>query len=130
MEDIIAEINELNSQMVKILACQEKQISLMKMHREKSACIDEDDVNQLGKIMTIDEYAAALRRAYHKAPMGTKMLALNLFGVKYGQEIRKAGISVAEIVRRSGIGQVEQEVNGGVKLSPYVKLRDASEWMA
>lgn len=123
METIICELNKLKIKMVQLRERRERQSP-----RENLDWLDEDDFNRSGKILSIDEYAAILRRTYHNATKGDKMLALNLFGIKYGQEIRKAGISVAEIVLRSKIGQFEQEVNGGVKLSPYVKLKDPNKW--
>ena len=130
METIICELNKLKIKMVELRARQERQSPLMKKHRENLDWLDEDDPNRSGKTLSIDEYAAILRRTYHRAPKGDKMLALNLFGIRYGQAIRKAGLSVAEIVRRSEIGQFEQEVNGGVKLSPYVEMKDPSKWLA
>ena len=111
MDDVISELNELKRRR----ECLKSQISLERKSREDSDWFE--------SATSTDEYAAILRRTYNRAPRGDKMLALNLFGIKYGQEIRAAKMSVAEIVRRSEIGQFEQEVNGGVKLSPYVVLK-------
>ena len=72
--------------------------------------------------MTPQELADILSRMYREAPEGEATTMIHLFGVRYANEIRNCGASVAEIVRLSALSHTTYatEVSKGVKLARYV----------
>ncbi|MDE0048198.1 MAG: hypothetical protein OXO52_00310 [Rhodospirillales bacterium] len=75
--------------------------------------------------MTSAELADTLSRMHHRAADGDKAVMVHLFGIRYADEIRHCGASVAEIVRLSALSHTTYatEVSKGVKLARYVSLR-------
>ena len=73
--------------------------------------------------MTYFELASELRDMYSSAPKGETTTFIRLFGIKYVDEIKNCGHSVKEIVRLSGIGDYQAEVNKGMQLAKYVELK-------
>ena len=74
--------------------------------------------------MTTEEAARILRQMYVQAPRGNKTLAVHLFGIKYGWEIRNSRLSPAEISKEAGVGRWEPTINDGIKLGTYVVLKE------
>jgi len=73
---------------------------------------------------TILELGQILKEMYSNAPNKEAVTQIHLFGVKYADEIRKNGLSIAEIVKISGIGKsYVTEVNKGVNLAKYVSVK-------
>ena len=71
--------------------------------------------------MTLQELAAELRRRYDSAARNQVILEIDLFGIDHGEEIRKQGYLIRDIVNESGISQsYVTEVTKGVNLSRYV----------
>jgi hypothetical protein len=69
------------------------------------------DAPQLGKL---------LNEWYTKAHKGEKVTMIHLFGIKYFEEIKKAGVS--EVIKESGIySTYSTELGKGMKLAQYVK---------
>lgn len=74
--------------------------------------------------MTEDTLAVILRERYDQAKRNQTILLIDLFGIQYGEIIKKDGLSIKEIVRRSEIGDSYiTEVTKAVKLSEYVSLK-------
>lgn len=74
------------------------------------------------KNYTLDELAEEMRKCVQEYP--EKILAIHMFGIKYGKCIRKNKYSVNEIVKKSGINDSYfVEINKGIKLSQYVMPR-------
>ncbi|MBO0953173.1 HTH-like domain-containing protein [Fibrella forsythiae] len=62
-----------------------------------------------------------LTEIYQQAPQKELVVMVNLFGIRYHQEIKEAG--VLPIVKASGIPRnYKSEVSKGVKLAKYVTL--------
>ena len=71
--------------------------------------------------LTEDELANKLKEMYNS---GEKVLNIHLFGIKYGEYIRKMGFNVSEIVSKAGISSTYfVEVNKGIKLSSFVCVK-------
>jgi hypothetical protein len=68
--------------------------------------------------MTIDELSRKLRQYYDTAPDRQKHVQVVLFGIVHAQHLE--GVSVAEVVARSGIGKWGPQVSMGVGLAKYV----------
>lgn len=74
--------------------------------------------------MTPEELAKALSDMHRNAPQGEKPTMIRLFGIKYADEIRDCGGSVAEIVRLSSVSDsYNAEVSKGIQLARYVIVR-------
>ena len=78
--------------------------------------------------MTPRELADTLSQMHHSAADGNKSVVVHLFGIRYADEIRDCGASIAEIVRLSALSHttLAREVSKGMKLARYVSLR--SDW--
>ena len=74
--------------------------------------------------MTTADAARILRETYNAAPRGDKTLAVHLFAIRHGEEIRASGLRPAEISEQAGIGKWEASINDGIKLARYVILRE------
>ncbi len=73
--------------------------------------------------MTTDTLATTLFDMYSGARHGEKTTMIHLFGIKYADDIRDCGASVAEIVRLSSIEEsYVTEVHKGIRLARYVTV--------
>ena len=71
--------------------------------------------------MTEAEAVTILHDLYEYAPRGKQVLGIQLFGIKYADEL--AGHSLASIAEQAtGKAHYEGEINQGKKLAEYVKL--------
>ncbi len=69
---------------------------------------------------TAEQLGKILFDMYDNAPRKEQVTMIHLFGIKYSEEIKNAGIK--EIVDASGIySTYKSEVSKGVKLAKYVK---------
>ncbi|MGB6128427.1 MAG: hypothetical protein WBG30_06720 [Psychrilyobacter sp.] len=77
--------------------------------------------------MNIYELGKELNKMYTEAITKEKTLMIRLFGIKYFSEINEVkskGESLAEIIKISGLKESYQaEINKGIKLAKYVKLK-------
>jgi len=71
--------------------------------------------------MTTDELAKALRTSYDSAPTREKAVQVVLFGIVYSEHL--SGQSIAEVTKRSGIGDWGPQVSLGVNLSNHVLVK-------
>lgn len=63
-----------------------------------------------------------LSEMYRSAPEGYKVTYIHLFGIKYGEEIRRNNLSVKEILGYSNVKpSFATEVSKGIKLAQYVR---------
>lgn len=68
--------------------------------------------------------AHILSYLYRTAPDKKATAMINLFGIKYADEIRQSGATAAEIVRLSDLEDTyATEVTKGIRLAPYVTLK-------
>ena len=73
--------------------------------------------------MTEDEAVRILREMCEKAPRNEKGAYIHIFGIKYAQEL--AGLSISTVAERAtGYKSYEVEINKGIRLAKYVRLRD------
>ncbi len=83
---------------------------------------EEAEVNETA--MTPEELANVLSDMHQNALHGEKPTMIRLFGIKYADEIRDCGASVAKIVRLSTVGDsYNAEVSKGIQLARYVIAR-------
>ena len=76
---------------------------------------DDDDLQELAKI---------LKNNYENAKRGQTVAQIFLFGIKYGQIIRRKNMSISEIIRHSTLKEsYYAELNKGVKLSKYISAK-------
>ena len=75
-------------------------------------------------VMTPEELANILSDMHQNAAHGEKPTMIRLFGIRYADEIRDCGESVAKIVRLSSVGDsYNAEVSKGIQLARYVIAR-------
>lgn len=69
---------------------------------------------------TAEQLGKVLKEMYDNAPKKEQVIMIHLFGIKYHDEIKNAGIK--DVVDASGIKSTYKvEVNKGVNLSKYVQ---------
>lgn len=74
--------------------------------------------------MEIKELALILKKNYENSLPGEQVATIHLFGIEYGQEIRKRSYAAREIVNESGLRKsYSAELSKGIKLSKFVKLK-------
>ncbi|MFA1512650.1 hypothetical protein ACDN41_25815 [Priestia aryabhattai] len=74
--------------------------------------------------MTVTDLGKILKDMYSRAPEGYRVAHIHLFGIKYASIILKNELNVNEIISVSGLNSsYSTEVNKGIKLSRYVKLK-------
>ena len=72
--------------------------------------------------MTTETLASILRDMYKGASLDEQTETIHLFGIIYARELDKKGISVNEVVEKSGIKpSYHIEVRKGMRLSKYVE---------
>lgn len=72
--------------------------------------------------MTEYELGSKLKSMYENAPKNEAVAMINLFGIRYANEINMNNISCKKIVIVAGIKESYQtEVRKGVNLAKYVK---------
>ena len=78
-------------------------------------------------MMDEEKLANILREFYDKAKRKQTILMIDLFGIEYGNTIRKNDFSIKRIVQLSEIGDSYiTEVTKAVKLSEYVNIKTPS----
>ena len=86
--------------------------------------------------MTTEEAAQILRHMYNSAPLRNKTLAVHLFGIKYGKDIRASELKADEIAAEARVGKnraakVGPAIDDGIKLGKYVELTPQGHaWVA
>lgn len=74
-----------------------------------------------GEKMTIDSLGEALKGFYNNAPKGEKAIILNVFGIKYADDILNNGYALKDIIKNADIPETYQnEIKKGIKLAKYV----------
>jgi len=75
-----------------------------------------------------EELARILRHTYEEAKRNEAAMQVHLFGIDYGQEIKKRGYKIVDIVRMAGLDKgYVAEVSKGVKLSAVVERKENHE---
>ncbi|MEI8204109.1 MAG: hypothetical protein WCH34_13900 [Bacteroidota bacterium] len=70
------------------------------------------------------DLAEILKEKYHNAKNGESVASIFLFGIKYGQLIRRKNISINELIKLSSLNDAYvTELNKGVKLSEYASIK-------
>lgn len=78
--------------------------------------------------MKQEELARILRNTYDDARRNEAAMQVHLFGIDYGQEIKKNGFKIADIVSMAGLDKgYAAEVSKGVKLSAVVERKENHE---
>jgi hypothetical protein len=80
--------------------------------------------------LLLDDYelASKLRSMYENARRNEAVCQINLFGIKYAQEIKRSGRTVKQLVELSGINKgYVTEISKGIKLSKFVVLKEKGE---
>lgn len=71
---------------------------------------------------TAEQLGKVLKEMYDNAPRMEQVTMIHLFGIKYSDEIKNAGIKA--VVDTSGIHSTyKSEVSKGIKLSKYVQVK-------
>ncbi len=71
--------------------------------------------------MTLEELGIVLKQRYDTAKRNESAMQVHLFGIEYGEEIKKSGYKIYEIVLQVGLDKgYVAEVSKGVKLSGVV----------
>ncbi len=71
--------------------------------------------------MEAKELGSTLRDLYENAGRGKQVTKIHLFGIKYSNEILKAGIK--DVIKESGINSTyATEVSKGINLADWVKI--------
>ena len=74
--------------------------------------------------MTQEDLALILRKRYDEAKRNEAAMQVHLFGIEYGQEIKKSGCKISDIVSLAGLDKgYVAEVSKGVKLSTVVERK-------
>ncbi len=74
--------------------------------------------------MTQKELAEILRQRYDSAKRNEASMAVHMFGIEYGELIKKLGYKVSEIVSMAGMEHgYASEVSKGIKLSSVVERK-------
>lgn len=72
--------------------------------------------------LTVEELGQILRNMYDNASGGSKVSAIHMFGIKYGQLIRENNYKTAEIIRVAGINEsYNVEVSKGISIYKSIK---------
>lgn len=75
--------------------------------------------------MTKEELATKLCKRYEGAKINEAAMQVHLFGIEYGNEIKKENIKISDIIELAGIGKgYAAELSKGVKLSNRVTLKE------
>ena len=75
--------------------------------------------------MTTEELAATLRRAYESAPYGDKTLSVQMWAIKFAEELD--GKVAGAVARQAQIGNWEATINDAKKLARHVILKPKTE---
>ena len=62
-----------------------------------------------------------LREAYENAPVGEKMLSIQLFGIRYAEQLK--GMNLGRLALEATGKELGVELRYGVKLAGYVILK-------
>ncbi len=74
--------------------------------------------------MTLMELGKILNEMYEQAIYGEKVASIHLFAIKYACVIKDNNYKAKEIIQASGIKKsYTLEINAGLKLSKYVKVK-------
>ncbi|GHT78351.1 hypothetical protein FACS1894130_04750 [Spirochaetia bacterium] len=77
--------------------------------------------------MTVPELARALTQMYENAMDGDKATMVHLFGIRYADEIRRAGCNANDIIQQAQLTDgsympesYKTEISKGINLAEYV----------
>jgi len=75
--------------------------------------------------MTLNELGDKLKQMHSEAPKGDTVVMINLFGIKFADEINQNKYSKKEIIELSGIPIAYLiELSKGIKLAKYVNVNE------
>ena len=75
--------------------------------------------------MSIDELSLKLKEMYENAPKSEQVVNIHLFGIMFGDIIKRNKYSVAQIIELAEMKKsYNVELSKGIKLSKFVKLKD------
>ena len=73
--------------------------------------------------MTLDEAAGLLKQAYNSAPRDRKVCAVQLFGIRYAEELKASGLTASIIALRALGKDLGPQIRAGINLADYVELK-------
>ncbi|WP_175621671.1 HTH-like domain-containing protein [Chryseobacterium schmidteae] len=74
--------------------------------------------------MRIEELSELLRDRYENAPKQEQVANIHLFGIEYGEIIKKHNHKISEIIKLAEMKKsYNVELSKGIKLSKFVKLK-------
>ncbi|MEP1488603.1 MAG: hypothetical protein ABJK28_09265 [Algibacter sp.] len=75
--------------------------------------------------MTLKDLGEILEKMYYNAPKGSKILMVQLFGIKYADKINKLAYSYEDIAEQANISRNHGfNISTGIKLTEFVTLND------
>ena len=76
------------------------------------------------KYFTIEELNSKLKDKYDNATEKEQEANIHLFGIKYGEVIKKHNYKATQIIRAAGIKKsFSAELSKGIKLSKFVNIK-------
>lgn len=74
--------------------------------------------------MKIEELSELLKDRYENAPKKEQVANIHLFGIEYGEIIKKHSYKVSEIIKQAEMKKsYNVELSKGIKLSKFVQLK-------
>ena len=74
-------------------------------------------------MMDLDILGEILNTMYDNSSEENKILNIHIFGIRYGEKIKREGYSVDEIIEKSGIDYLlKARLIEGINLSDYVDI--------
>lgn len=75
--------------------------------------------------ITIEKLAEILKNQYEESLKNEQVVNIHLFGIKYGEIIKKYSYSASKIIELSGLNEsYKTELSKGIRLSKFVKLKN------
>ena len=74
--------------------------------------------------MKIEELSELLKDKYENAPKNEQVVNIHLFGIEFGEIIKKHNYKVAEIIKLAEMKKsYNVELSKGIKLSKFAKIK-------
>jgi hypothetical protein len=74
--------------------------------------------------MKIEDLSELLKERYENAPKKEQVANIHLFGIEYGEIIKKNNYKVSELIKLAEMKKsYNVELSKGIKLSKFVKLK-------
>jgi DNA ligase len=75
--------------------------------------------------ITVEKLAERLKTQYEESPKNEQVVNIHLFGIKYGEIIKKYNYSASKIIELADLNKsYKTELSKGIKLSKFVKLKN------